>query len=88
MDFTIPFLNTKPSLKRVRGIVEEVRSHEDPAALTKLGVATLTGTAIFKSAHIIAVDGEEVFGKKIVIAAGSSPLIPPISGLDKTPLFL
>lgn len=85
MDFTIPFLNAKPSLERVRRIVEEVRSHEDPAALTKLGVDTLTGTAIFKSAHIIAVDGEEVFGKKIVIAAGSSPFIPPIQGLDKTP---
>ena len=85
LDFTIPFLNAKPSLDRVRGIVEEVRSHEDSSALAKMGVATLTGTAIFKNAHIIAVDGQEVFGKKIVIAAGSSPYIPSIAGLEKSP---
>jgi pyruvate/2-oxoglutarate dehydrogenase complex dihydrolipoamide dehydrogenase (E3) component len=85
LDFSSTFLNANSSLARTRGIVEEVRSHEDPVALAKMNVATMTGTAIFKNPHVISVDGEEVFGKKIVIATGSSPHIPPINGLDKTP---
>ncbi len=85
LDFSSTFLNANSSLARTRRIVQEVRSHEDPVALAKMDVATLTGKAIFKNPHVISVDGEEVFGKKIVIAAGASPYIPPIHGLDKTP---
>jgi pyruvate/2-oxoglutarate dehydrogenase complex dihydrolipoamide dehydrogenase (E3) component len=85
LDFSSNFLNGNSSLARTRRIVEEVRSQEDPVALAKMDVATITGTAIFKNPHLISVDGEEVVGKKIVIAAGSSPYIPPIQGLDKTP---
>jgi pyruvate/2-oxoglutarate dehydrogenase complex dihydrolipoamide dehydrogenase (E3) component len=72
------------SLERTRQIVEEVRSHEDPPALAQAGVETITGIAKFKNPHVIEVNGEEIFGKQIVIAAGSSPFIPSIPGLDQT----
>ncbi len=77
--------NAKEALSRTRHIVEEVRSHEDASALAKVGVETLTGRASFKEPHILEVNGETIFGEQIVLATGSSPLIPPIKGLNQTP---
>jgi pyruvate/2-oxoglutarate dehydrogenase complex dihydrolipoamide dehydrogenase (E3) component len=85
LEFSSLLTSARDSLARTRRIVEEVRSHEDPAALAKMGVETLTGTAIFKNPHVLVVNGEEIFGKTIVVATGSSPFIPPIKGLDRVP---
>lgn len=80
------------ALARAREIVASIRHHEDPEALAVHGVDTLTGTASFKDPHTLTVklaDGEEkkVTGGQIVIAAGSSPNIPPIEGLDQVPFM-
>lgn len=80
-------LKTSEALTRTRRIVEEVRAHEEPAALELLGVDTITGTASFKDPHVLQVGDEEFYGQKIVIATGSSPAVPPIKGLDKTPFL-
>lgn len=74
----------KEALTRTRQIIREVRSQEEPPALEKLGIDTLTGTATFIDPHVLEVNGEKIFGKQIVIATGSSPLIPSIPGLEKT----
>ncbi|NGX61007.1 MAG: Mercuric reductase [Chlamydiae bacterium] len=78
------YAQKKGALERVRGIVSEVRSHEDPEALAKMGVETLTGKAVFLDSHHIQVGEEVIEGEKFVIATGSSPLIPSVEGLDKT----
>ncbi|MFZ0564959.1 MAG: FAD-dependent oxidoreductase [Chlamydiales bacterium] len=76
-------------LRRVRDIVAEVRSHEEPAALHKKGIETLTGIARFLDSHMLSVqtsDSEKVvLGDQIVIATGSSPLIPNIEGIEDVP---
>ncbi len=87
IEFSLPTIDASGCLTRTRRIVEEVRSHEDPAALSKLGIETLTAAASFKDPHTLTVQGEEIRGKQIVIAAGSSPFIPPVKGLDKTPFL-
>jgi dihydrolipoyl dehydrogenase len=47
------------------------------------GVEWVKGTGRFKDANTIAVDGgEDVIFKQAVIATGSSPLWPPIEGID------
>lgn len=78
------------ALERVRSIVQEVRSHEDPEALGKAGVETITGLAEFEGPHELKVTDKEgksavVYGEKIIIAAGSSPAVPPMEGLKGTP---
>ena len=79
-------------LKNVRDIVEKTRKKEDEIALKKLGVDTLKATAAFLSPNKIEVtqyDSKKhiIEFKKLVIAAGSSPFIPPIPNLDKTPFL-
>jgi len=39
--------------------------------------------ATFVDERTVAVDGERVRGEKVVVAAGSRPLVPPIDGLDE-----
>jgi pyruvate/2-oxoglutarate dehydrogenase complex dihydrolipoamide dehydrogenase (E3) component len=80
-------MQANKSLSRVREIVAEIRSHEDPEALNKLGLETLTGTAKFDGPNILRVNENIIRAKQIVIATGSSPFIPPIKGLDKTPFL-
>ena len=53
LDVSLNSLDCRGALERTRRIVEEVRSHEDPEALAKLGVDTLTGTAAFVDPHQI-----------------------------------
>uniref|UniRef100_UPI001083ADD1 dihydrolipoyl dehydrogenase n=1 Tax=Halorhabdus rudnickae TaxID=1775544 RepID=UPI001083ADD1 len=38
--------------------------------------------AVFVDERTVTVDGERVSGDKVVVAAGSRPLVPPIDGLD------
>ncbi|GAB4227051.1 MAG: FAD-dependent oxidoreductase [Chlamydiales bacterium] len=82
-------LETSKVLRRVRNIVEEIRSHEDPEALKRHGVETLTGKASFVDPHTLEVELEDgtqkVTGDQIVICAGSRPRIPAIEGLDQVP---
>ena len=80
-------LDTSGVLPRVRGIVETIRTHEEPEALKKLGVETLEAAASFEDPHTLLVNDTRVRGKQIVIATGSKPFIPLIEGLDKTPFY-
>lgn len=43
------------------------------------------GKARFIGSKLLQVNGEQIFGRKIVIAAGARPAIPPIPGLDRVP---
>ncbi|MBI2125326.1 dihydrolipoyl dehydrogenase, partial [Candidatus Woesearchaeota archaeon] len=45
------------------------------------------GRAKFVDKYVVEVNGEQIKGKKIVIAAGARPSIPPIPGLDKVPFM-
>lgn len=84
--------NANEALERVQSIITRVRTHEEPEALQKIGVETLSGKAYFTGSHMLNVDlkdGETktVKGKTIVLATGSYPFIPPIEGLKEAPFL-
>lgn len=76
------------AMRRVREIVEHVRSHESPEEIEKLGVRVILGRAAFKDDRTVIVrdgNGEtirELTAKDIVIATGSYPVIPSVPGID------
>lgn len=74
-------------LERVREIVSQVRQHEEPKALHAKGVETRTGVARFLDPHQLTVNDEVISADHFVIASGSSPMIPPIKGLEQTPFL-
>jgi len=79
--------NPSQALARTREIIGQIREEEEPEALAKHGVDTLTGTASFVSPRKLEVktqDGKsiEVSAKTIVLATGSYPVKPDIEGID------
>lgn len=50
-------------------------------------VTVVKGKGKFFDAHTIEVNGEKFKGKNIIIATGSSPIVPPIPGIDQSHVF-
>lgn len=75
-------LSGREALEHARTIVKQIRDEEEPPVLEKIGVKAITGRAQFIDNHTLEVEGTLFRGDVIVIAAGSRPLIPKISGIE------
>ena len=75
-------IDSKAIMQRVRNISEGIYEHETPEVLEKAGAVFVQGSAKFVSSKVISVNGQQYQGKKVMIATGSSPLVPPIEGLN------
>ena len=70
----------------VHGVIAAIAPTDSVARFTGLGVRVVKGRARFADADTVVVEGEaEIKARRIVIATGSAPAIPPIPGLAKTP---
>ena len=69
-------------VRRQHAIVEEFRPL--PAALARAGAEVVLGEARFSDPHTIAVSGSALWGNRIIIGAGSAPVIPDVPGIDAT----
>jgi dihydrolipoamide dehydrogenase len=55
----------------------------DDSYQEKANLTMYRDEAVFIDEQTVEVGGEEVSGEKVVVAAGSRPLVPPIDGLDE-----
>jgi len=78
-------INTGGVMRHVRSIVEKVYNTHLPASFKALGIDLSFGDPRFTDNHTVVMDGKTITANKIIIATGSSPLIPSIEGIDKTP---
>lgn len=78
-------VDTASILKDVRGVSEAIYEHETPEVLEKAGAVFVQGEASFVSSNTLKVGNDTYQGKKIIIATGSSPMVPPIPGLHDVP---
>jgi pyruvate/2-oxoglutarate dehydrogenase complex dihydrolipoamide dehydrogenase (E3) component len=90
IDGVSPTFDAHNAFVRTKNIVESMRVQEEPEALAKHGVRSIYGIAEFIDAHSIRVlekgGTEKCFrAKKIIIATGSSPVIPDIQGIFNIP---
>jgi len=81
-----PSFDGVEALDRAQEIITRIAATETPEALNEKGIDTLTGIASFIDPHTIIVptkDGttREITGDQIVIATGSHPRIPRITGI-------
>ncbi|MFQ3228876.1 dihydrolipoyl dehydrogenase family protein [Reinekea sp.] len=74
-------------LDKVRATSEKIYTHETPEVLEKAGAVFVQGNAKFIEPKVIEVSGEQYKAKKVVIATGSSPMVPPIPGLADVPFL-
>ncbi len=78
-------INFKKITARASSLVD-AESREIEAGITQTKNMTLyKSTAAFLGQNILQAGNQKIKGAKIVIAAGTRTLIPPIAGLDKVP---
>ncbi len=71
--------------KRIRSVIGTIQKHDSVERFCKLGARVEFGQPTFTDEHSIRLNGKNYSAKTWLIATGSSPAIPPVEGLDKTP---
>ena len=74
-----------PVRQRILDVVSTIQKHDSEERFCRLGARVEFGTASFVDEHSVLLDNQKISAAKWLIAAGSSPGIPDIPGLDKTP---
>ena len=69
-------------VRRQHDIVKEFQPL--PATLARTGAEIVLGEARFADPHTIMVNGSALCGDRIIIAAGSRPVVPAVPGIDAT----
>ena len=70
----------------VQSVIAAIAPIDSAERFTGLGVRVIKGHAAFKDKRTVAVaDKFEISARRFVIAAGSTPAVPPIPGLDQGP---
>ena len=69
---------------RIAAIQDHIREHETASYFREMGLSVFEARATFIDSHTLQVDDQTITANKIVIATGSSPVVPPIDGLKQT----
>ena len=70
-------------MERVQRVIGKVAPHDSAERYTKLGVECIRGEARIVSPFAVEVNGRTLTTRSIVIAAGATPFVPPIPGLEQ-----
>ena len=68
---------------KVREVMEGIAGAESTEVLRSHGIDVFLGEAKFLDPHTIALPDAELKARRILIATGAGPVIPPIPGLDQ-----
>jgi pyruvate/2-oxoglutarate dehydrogenase complex dihydrolipoamide dehydrogenase (E3) component len=88
--YGLPYVDLRPVdfgevTKRIRSVIGVIQEHDSEERFCKLGARVEFGNANFIDEHAIRLNSGIYSAKNWVIATGSSPFIPAIEGIDKTP---
>jgi pyruvate/2-oxoglutarate dehydrogenase complex dihydrolipoamide dehydrogenase (E3) component len=71
------------AMRIVRRSIDTIAASEDDDVFAKGGIDVVHGWATFGSPTEVEVDGRRLHATRFVLATGSHPAVPPISGLDQ-----
>ena len=77
-----PEVNFADVMERVQRVIRTIEPHDSVERYTQLGVECLQGTAKITSPWTVEVDGKPITTRAIVIAAGATPLVPKLPGIE------
>ncbi|MDJ0509563.1 MAG: mercuric reductase [Crocosphaera sp.] len=77
-------INFSQAMGHVKKVIAAIEPHDSPQRFEGLGVEVIFGSGEFVNRGVFAVNGRKLTARAFVIATGSRPAIPPISGLKET----
>lgn len=78
-------IQTNAVMSHVRDVVRQIAAHHDPEDLEKRGIKVILGAPRFLDGQTVQVNGKTISAKRMILATGSHPIIPPIEGLKNIP---
>jgi pyruvate/2-oxoglutarate dehydrogenase complex dihydrolipoamide dehydrogenase (E3) component len=69
----------------VKGVIAAIEPHDSQERFEKLGVEVIRAHARFVGPQEVEAHGRRIRARRIVVATGSSPAVPPIAGLAEVP---
>lgn len=77
-----PSIDLTAVMAHVRAVIADVYQHESPEALRANGIDVFLDTARFLDPHTLAVGNHTLSARRVLLATGAHPFVPPIAGLD------
>ncbi len=68
-------------MERMKAARSRIAVHDDPERFRRMGVEVVFGTAEFTEHGRVTVDGRVLASKRVVVATGATPTVPPVPGL-------
>jgi pyruvate/2-oxoglutarate dehydrogenase complex dihydrolipoamide dehydrogenase (E3) component len=84
---TPPPVDFREVSARIKKVISVIQRHDSVERFCKLGAKVEFGSPQFTDEHAILLGGKTLSARAWVVATGSSSLVPPITGLDKTPFL-
>lgn len=73
--------------RHVKNVIGAIAPHDSQERFEELGCTVIRAPARFTSPKQVEAGGQLIEARRVVIATGSSPFVPPIPGLDGVPYF-
>jgi pyruvate/2-oxoglutarate dehydrogenase complex dihydrolipoamide dehydrogenase (E3) component len=88
--FGLPSISVPPIdyaivVDRIKSVIATIQKHDSEERFCSLGAEVRFGSGRFVDEHTVDLDGKRIYAKSWLIATGSSPLLPPVPGLESTP---
>ena len=75
-------MDSRNVMAHIRSVVKRAYEKDVPETFEHIGITMLSGSAAFVDRHHIEVNGRTISASNFIIAVGTRPLIPPISGIS------
>jgi pyruvate/2-oxoglutarate dehydrogenase complex dihydrolipoamide dehydrogenase (E3) component len=82
-----PAVDMKAVHDHVHAVIAAIAPNDSVERFTGLGVRVITAAGRFVDRGTVAAGEHRIKARRFVIATGSSPVVPPIPGLDSVPYF-
>ena len=77
-----PEIDFKAVMRHVHGVIAAIAPNDSVERFAALGVTVIKAEARFKDRRTLIAGDTEIRARRFVLATGSSPVVPPIPGLD------
>jgi pyruvate/2-oxoglutarate dehydrogenase complex dihydrolipoamide dehydrogenase (E3) component len=81
----VPVIDPEAVYDHVQGTIAAIAPNDSAERMAGMGIRVLRGTGHFITRDTLLVGEQRIKARRFVIATGSTPLIPPIPGLDRVP---
>jgi len=82
-----PLVDYAKVMDHVQSVIARIAPHDSVERFEGLGVKVVKASAKFIAARMLEAGGESFEARKIVIATGSRPAVPPIPGIETVPFL-